>query len=638
MLSSSKIYDVIVVGGGHAGCEACVAAARMGRHTLLLTHNLDTIAFMSCNPAIGGLAKGQLVKEIDALGGLMGRAIDATGIQFRRLNTKKGPAVRSSRAQADRQAYRLWMKHALESVTNLEIKQAAVEKILVRNGKIEGVETALGEQFMARAVILATGTFLNGLIHIGLNQFPAGRMGEEPARGISKCLRNLGFTLGRLKTGTTPRLDGKTINYDVLEIQEGDPEPIPFSFATEKITAPQVPCYITYTNSATHAIIREGLDRSPLYTGVIKGTGARYCPSIEDKVMRFSEKERHQVFLEPEGRDTTEVYPNGLATSLPLDIQYRMLRSIKGLESVEIMRPGYAIEYDYLNPIQLKLTLETKRIDSLFCAGQINGTSGYEEAAAQGLIAGINAVLKINGEQPFILDRSEAYIGVLIDDLVTRGTTEPYRMFTSRAEHRLLLREDNADLRLMEKGYRLGLIEQSAFVRVQNKQQEIEKELKRIKETRIQPTSEVQEWLRRWGSSPLRQTASLQELLRRPELDYRAFKDLPHCTPCVSDDVLEQVEIQVKYAGYIERQQQMVEKFRRLEQKLLPRDLDYFAVPNLTTEVRQKLSEIRPTSLGQASRISGITPAALSILMIYMKKCEAGPSPFSGGEAMRQRL
>ncbi len=636
MYSASKLYDIIVVGGGHAGCEACVAAARMGMHTLLLTHNLDTIAFMSCNPAIGGLAKGQLVKEIDALGGLMGRAIDATGIQFRRLNTKKGPAVRSSRAQADRQAYRLWMKHTLETVANLEIKQAAVEKLLVRDGRVEGVETALGEQFLARAVILTTGTFLNGLIHIGLQCFPAGRLGEAPARGISACLQDLGFALGRLKTGTTPRLDGKTINYAVLEMQQGDPEPIPFSFATEKITTPQVPCYITYTNSTTHAIIREGLDRSPLYTGVIKGIGARYCPSIEDKVMRFSEKERHQIFLEPEGRNTTEVYPNGLATSLPLDIQIRLLRSIRGLEAVEIMRPGYAIEYDYLNPIQLTLTLETKLIDSLFCAGQINGTSGYEEAAAQGLVAGINAALKIAGKPPFILDRSEAYIGVLIDDLVTRGTTEPYRMFTSRAEHRLLLREDNADLRLMEKGYRLGLIEPRAFARVQNKRQEIEKELRRIKETRIQPAAEVQEWLTRWGSSPLRHAVCLQDLLRRPEIDWRAFKELPNYAPRVSDDVLEQVEIQVKYAGYIERQEQMVEKFRRLEQKLLPPDLDYYAVPSLTTEVRQKLNAIRPLSLGQASRISGMTPAALSILMIYLKKCETDSSLLRRGEAMRQ--
>ena len=615
-----------------------MAAARMGRHTLLLTQNIDTIAFMSCNPAIGGLAKGQLVKEIDALGGLMGRAIDATGIQFRRLNTKKGPAVRSSRAQADRQAYRLWMKHALESAPNLEIKQASVEKILVRDGQAEGVETALGEHILSRAVILTTGTFLNGLIHIGLNNFPAGRLGEAPSIEISRSLTELGFTLGRLKTGTTPRLDSKTIDYSVMEIQEGDPEPIPFSFSTEKIIGAQVPCYITYTNPATHAIIREGLDRSPLYTGVIKGTGARYCPSIEDKVMRFSEKERHQIFLEPEGRNTTEVYPNGLATSLPLDIQLRMLRSIRGLEAVEIMRPGYAIEYDYLNPMQLKQNLETKSIGSLFCAGQINGTSGYEEAAAQGMIAGINAALKIAGRQPFILDRSEAYIGVLIDDLITRGTTEPYRMFTSRAEYRLLLREDNADLRLMEKGYQLGLIEADAYLRLKNKKQDIQKELQRLEETKVQPSPEVQEWLNRLGSSALRHTVCLKELLRRPEIDYHALTELPSLAPCISESALEQVEIQVKYEGYIERQQQMVEKFKRLEQKQIPQDLNYLVVPSLSTEVRQKLNEIRPASFGQASRISGITPAALSILMIYMKKQEAEITSYREREDMRTAL
>ncbi|HUW23916.1 MAG TPA: tRNA uridine-5-carboxymethylaminomethyl(34) synthesis enzyme MnmG, partial [bacterium] len=484
-----KKYQVIVVGGGHAGCEAALAASGLGCRTLLLTMNLDTIAFMSCNPAVGGLAKGQLVKEIDALGGEMGKNTDATAIQFRRLNMTKGAAVRSSRAQVDRQAYRLKMKKVLERQENLELKQALVEEILVEKKRVVGIKTGIGEKFYAQAVIITPGTFLNGLIHIGLTNFPAGRMGDFPAVKLSENLKELGFRIGRFKTGTCPRLDGKTIDFSKLKPQQGDELPFPFSFTTKKVTQSQLPCYITYTNSKTHQIIREGLDRSPLYTGVIKGTGVRYCPSIEDKVMKFPERERHQIFLEPEGVDTSEVYPNGLATSLPIDIQFRMLRSIEGLERVEIMRPGYGIEHDYVEPTELRPTLETKLIENLYFCGQINGTTGYEEAAAQGLIGGINAVLKIENKPPFILDRSQAYIGVLIDDLVTKGTKEPYRMFTSRAEYRLILREDNVDLRLTEKAYTIGLIGEGRYREVEAKKRAIENEIARLKEVKIFPDS-----------------------------------------------------------------------------------------------------------------------------------------------------
>jgi tRNA uridine 5-carboxymethylaminomethyl modification enzyme len=615
-----KDYDVIVVGGGHAGIEASLACARMGHPVLLITQKVDQIGYMSCNPAIGGLAKGHLVKEIDALGGEMALATDETGIQFKQLNITRGPAVRSSRAQVDRQAYRLRMKRTVRNQENLTTLEATVEEILVDGDKVVGVKTDRNETVFAKTLILAPGTFLNGLIHIGLTHFPAGRMGDPPSLGLSESLKQLGFRMGRLKTGTTPRLDGKTIDYSRLTPQYGDEPPPPFSFSTEKIETEQVPCYITYTNLTTHEIIKSGLNQSPLYCGVIKGIGPRYCPSIEDKVVRFADKRRHQIFLEPDGKETHEIYPNGISTSLPLEVQIRMLRSIQGLEAVEIVRPGYAIEYDFVDPTELRPSLETKKIRGLFHAGQINGTSGYEEAAAQGLIAGINASLSIREEEPLILQRSDAYTGVLIDDLVTKGTTEPYRMFTSRAEYRLHLREDNADLRLRDRGYKVGLVRKEEYRVFQEKRSSIEKTLFSISEKKITPTRENNEILLRRGCSPLKKEASLRELLKRPEIHFSNLSEFDPGLENVKKEVCEQVEIQVKYDGYIQRQSDLIERFKKLEEVNFSEDFDFRSVIGLSTEVMEKLTKIRPYSLGQASRISGITPAAISILMVNLKK------------------
>lgn len=617
---SPRDYDVIVVGGGHAGIEASLACARIGHPTLLITQNVDQIGYMSCNPAIGGLAKGHLVREIDALGGEMAKATDETGIQFRQLNATKGPAVRSSRAQVDRQHYRLRMKKVIEDQDNLHFKQATVEEILIEADQVRGVKTHLQEVISTKVLILAPGTFMNGLIHIGLTHFSAGRMGDPPSVGLSESLKRLGFRMGRLKTGTTPRLDGHTIDFSQLTPHKGDENPIPFSLSTKKIDMEQIPCYITYTNPATHDIIRGGLDRSPLYCGIIKGVGPRYCPSIEDKVVRFSDKKRHQIFLEPDGQHTAEIYPNGISTSLPIDIQVRMLRSIQGLEKVEIIRPGYAIEYDFVDPTELKPSLETKRIRGLFHAGQINGTSGYEEAASQGLMAGINACLSIRGKDPLILTRSDAYIGVLIDDLVTKGTSEPYRMFTSRAEYRLHLREDNADLRLKEKGYSVGLVKGEDYQTFLEKKGLIERTLSRISATKINPTKENNQIVCQWGSTPLKKETSLRELLKRPEIHSHHLIAYDQGLDRFSKEVWEQVEIQVKYDGYITRQVEQIERFKRLEEVSFPEDFDFSSVMGLSTEVTEKLIKIRPLSLGQASRISGITPAAISILMVNLKK------------------
>jgi tRNA uridine 5-carboxymethylaminomethyl modification enzyme len=617
-----KEFEVIVVGGGHAGTEAALASARMGRKTLLLTHNIDTLGMMSCNPSIGGIGKGHLVKEVDALGGVMAAATDAAGIQFRILNSSKGPAVRATRAQADRALYKQAIRSRLENQTNLWIFQQAVDDLLLDGDNISGVETQLGLRFKAKSVVLTTGTFLCGLVHIGLTNYQAGRAGDPPSVSLSHRLRELKLPIGRLKTGTPPRIDGRSIDYSVMLEQPGD-TPVPvFSFLGNAGQHPQqLPCWITHTNKSTHDIIRGGLDRSPLFTGVIEGVGPRYCPSIEDKITRFADKDSHQIFIEPEGLHTHEVYPNGISTSLPFDIQLALVRSIKGMGNAHITRPGYAIEYDYFDPRGLKKSLETKAIPGLFFAGQINGTTGYEEAAAQGLLAGLNAARYARDEDSWSPRRNEAYLGVLADDLITRGVTEPYRMFTSRAEYRLQLREDNADLRLTEIGYRLGVVDESRWAIFDRKREAIAKEQERLKSIWVNPTVLAQADAERVLGKGIEREYTLYELLRRPDVDYSSLMTLPCAGSGVSQkEIAEQVEIQAKYQGYIERQQDEVSRQENYESTILPAKMDYRVVRGLSKEVQQKLNTHQPETMGQAARISGITPAAISLLLVHLKR------------------